>query len=71
MPWLQPQQREGHVPEKSLVREPPQEDERESKAARWRKAPTCRGEKQRRLRKKAETPVHVEGWEEGPRRMGK
>ena len=58
-----------HVPEKSLAREPPQEDERESKATRQRKAPTRRGEKQRRLRKKAEAPVPIEGWEEGPRRM--
>ena len=67
---MQPQLREGHVPEKSLAREPPQEDERELKATRWRKAPTRRGEKQRRLRKKAKAPVPVEGWEEGPRRMG-
>jgi len=69
-PWLQPQLREGHVPEKSLRQEPPQEDERESKATRWKKVPTRRGEKQRRLRKKAEAPFPVEGWEEGPRRMG-
>ena len=70
MPWSQPQRREGHVPKKSLAREPPQEDERESKATRRRKAPTQRGEKQRRLRKKAEAPVPVEGWEEGAQKMG-
>jgi len=67
---LQPQLREGHVPGKSLVREPPQEDERESKATRRKKAPTRRGEKQRRPRKKAEAPFPIEGWEEGPGRMG-
>ncbi len=69
-PESQPQQREGHVPEKSLAREPPQEDERESKATRRRKAPTRRREKQQRLRKEAEVPVPIEGWEEGPQRKG-
>ena len=64
MPWLQPQMR-------GLAREPPQEDERESKATRWKKALTRRGEEQRRQRKKAEAPVPVKGWEEGPRRKGK
>ncbi len=89
---MQPQQRESHVPKKSLAREPPQEDERESeatvpekkslaweppqederevKATRRRKALTRRREKQRRLRKKAEVPVPVKGWEEGPQRKG-
>ena len=61
MPWSQLHQREGHVPKKSLAREPPQEDERESKATRRRKAVTQRGEKQRRLRKKVEVHVPVEG----------
>ena len=70
MPWLQPQLREGHVPGKSLAREPPQENERESKATRRKKAPTRQEEEQQRLRKKAEAPFPLEGWEEGPRRMG-
>ncbi len=69
-PWSQPQLREDHVPGKSLAREPPQEDERESKATRRKKAPTRRGEEQRRLRKKVEAPFPVQGWEEGPQRLG-
>ena len=69
-PWSQPQMREGHVPEKSLAKEPLQEDERESKGMRWKRAPTRRGEERRRQQKKAEAPVPVKRWEEGPRRMG-
>ena len=69
-PWSQPQLREGHVPGKSLARKPPQENERESKVTRQKKALTHRGEEQWRLRKKAEAPSPVEGWEEGPWRMG-
>ena len=68
MPWSQPQLREGHVLGKSLARKPPQEDERELKGTRRKKAPTRRGEEHRRLRKKVEAPYPVEGWEEGPRR---
>jgi hypothetical protein len=48
----------------------PGENERESKAKRQKKAPTHQGEEQRRLQKKAEAHFPVEGWEEGPRRMG-
>ncbi len=62
---------EATVPEKkSLAREPLQEDEREAKVTRRRKAPTRRREKQQRLRKKAKVPVPVKGWEEGPWRKG-
>ena len=36
------------------------------KATRRKKAPTRQGEEQWRLRKKAEAPFPVEGWEDGP-----
>ncbi len=67
---MQPQLREGHVPGKSLAWETPQENERELKAARRKKAPTHQGDEQRRLRKKAEAGRRDLGeWANNCRRM--